>query len=358
MKFYIYKILKLTLPLPFPLPHNMDYHNEFRLVSSKYVFRLDEITPEEIKLWSDHLVRDGFNVNDPREIFEPFCDEEYEFQNTDIATQELRVRRWMWRKGGKVGGEKEGEGGKVGGEREEHELIDINAWPGDNESGVITIDGVPCIENGDSDLEFIDDYDNPGFELRLPFFKALRTSIYPEEDNINFDIPGLEAFRNSEHGHQAIKIDAKARALYTSRIEAIKKEHKRLRDLYLPEFMFMYSQFDGTYYNSVTRSVMISAMNVAERIGYRPRMDCWGNLPDVIRYKFFRWTYQGKYYTLVSVDGNNEYLLNDQGKIDYHVFERSRLVKGTKEIDGKRTDIILALHSRIHAFIEIRNGSY
>lgn len=59
-------------------------------------------------------------------------------------------------------------------------LVDVFSYPGDNEAGYIFYKNVPIIENGDSDLEFIDDVD---FDIDLYDFQAIRLeTIYSKSD--------------------------------------------------------------------------------------------------------------------------------------------------------------------------------
>lgn len=130
--------------------NSRNYISEFKLTSSKRVFRFEDLTDEEVRLYIDNA--DYFdNLTDDREIFLPFRGEERTYLNEDIGVDELRVYRWTW----------------LG-----HELIDINAWPGDNESGVVDIDGQAFLSNSDADFTFCDEtpYDEE-FEHRLEILK-------------------------------------------------------------------------------------------------------------------------------------------------------------------------------------------
>lgn len=155
------------------------YNHEFSLVSSKWIFRLEDMEPAEQQLWIDHLDRDGFTIEDPHEIFTPFMGEQAPHLNEDIGTQELRVRVWNWTDINNV----------------QHKLVDINAWPGDNESGVIAIDGQAVINNSDQSLSWRPDTkDVFAFDDRMEFFYEIRkdltgddTCCWSESDTVKDD---------------------------------------------------------------------------------------------------------------------------------------------------------------------------
>lgn len=335
------------------MTNEVDYHKEFRLTSSKCLIRFEDASSEETALWIDHLAKEGFILHDPREIFEPFWGEERTYLNEDVGTNELRVRRWKWICGGNNKNEEENEA---------YELVDMNAWPGDNESGVITLDSKLLLENSDTNLQFRENCDHADFALRLPFFSALRTSLHQGENYIDFNVVGIRAFRESKHGKEAMEIERQSCRLSNARREVITNEHEQLKNLHQHEFTFLYAKFDGTqkkmrggWGGGITR--ITSTENVAAQIGYIPKVGFEGKMADHIDYRFFKWIYQEKVYILVTVNDHyhvETYLLNDTGKIESLVFDSNYLAKD----DGKRTDLILALHPRVHAFIEIRNKSH
>lgn len=347
-----------------PPHHHVDYHEEFRLISSRYLMSIDDITPEEIQLWMEHIKNEGYKVDDPREFFDPAIGDELTFVNEEVNTDELRVRHWLWtcRKGKNEG--------------ETHELIDINSWPGDNECGIIAIDGVTVINNGNCHLQFKENSSNSlysDFELRLPFFQELRTNLDEEDEDEGEEndsvLMSIKEFRESEYGKQAIEIEKAGSQLYSERLNTITTENNRLKALYVSEFSFMYTKFDGSYWTDAyvdKPSVhMVSPENVAEQIGYQfviypfDRFDFNNTYPDTnpIFYKFVKWTPGGgegregsKSYILVDIRDRYEsrtYLLNEAGKIECQVFDKAYLAKD----DGKRTELVLMLHSRIHSYL-------
>lgn len=85
----------------------MEYLHEFKLVEVKQ----DDLTEEEIQLW--------------KKIGDPFDQED-----------KIRVMRWSWN-------------GQI--------LIDMNAWPGDNESGAVFLDDQIVFTNSDQALDHAED---------------------------------------------------------------------------------------------------------------------------------------------------------------------------------------------------------
>lgn len=90
---------------------------------------------------------------------------------------------------------------------------------------------------------------------RLDFFRTLRSFLSVEEDMINFDIAGIEAFRDSAHGKESILIEDTAWKEYRKSYDAIIDEHERLKDLYLSEF-------------TITNSVK-GISEILEELGYK-----------------------------------------------------------------------------------------
>ena len=118
----------------------MAYLSEFEVESIKYVFRFEDINLEEAELWKKHMVDEvGAQIDDYRELFEPFEGERNTFLNEDVGTDELRISRYTWTdpKTSKI-----------------YKLLDMNSWPGDNECGFIAFNGIKTITNSDQSLEF------------------------------------------------------------------------------------------------------------------------------------------------------------------------------------------------------------
>ena len=290
----------------------MSLANEFKLISCKWCFRIDQITDEEAKIWMDHLLQDGFNLDDSREIFTPFNGEESTFLNEDIGTDELRIRKWKWL---------------------DHELIDINAWPGDNESGVITIDGVPFLNNSDQNLGFIANDKTFDFSQRLEFFEAIRSLApddidrYDESDNFK----DIEEFYENSNGKEAVEMSQNGWDSYREQYDSITKEHAKLCDKYMHEFSF-------------TKFIKEDLKTIAENLG------CPFEIKSL---KFVEWNYNGKIYTLVSVESLNydllTYLLDENGKLGPKVYDSNFIVK------GDNNELVIALQPRIFSFIKVRN---
>lgn len=91
------------------------YLHEFELTSAKIAESMEDLTDEEVRLWKIYL---KYDIGDVPDAFTDLFDiGEYD----DLGQVEIRVMYWRWN---------------------DQTLVDINAWPGDNESGAIFIDGV------------------------------------------------------------------------------------------------------------------------------------------------------------------------------------------------------------------------
>lgn len=319
--------------------HKMQYHTEFKLTSCKWIFRHEDLKPDEEKYWLHHLNQDGFVPENPRAIFKPFYGEESIYNNEDYATDELRVRRWNW----------------LG-----NELVDINAWPGDNESGVITIDGEIFINNGDANLYLVDDDKDYGFKDRLEFFSELRGALTRDEDMIDFDVVGIEEFRASDQGKASIEIETNAFDKYRVAHKAITDEHFRLQNLYLCEFILLRTQPQPQRHDQWSRLERFNPADkfkIAEEIGYNCQKTCFGNYDENTQFKFIQWNPTGsdKSYILVSIYENyhfDTYLLDEQGKIGPKVYEGNYNVLTSED---RYAEIIKALRPRIYSFITTHN---
>lgn len=167
------------------------YAQEFRLLSSKFAIRLEDLTPQEIGYYKICVAKDYDMPEDE------IKDEMLFDTDEEIGTEELRVRYWDW----------------AG-----HEIIDINTWPGDNESGVIILDGVIIAVNGDQDLELLENVENE-FEKYINLFEAIRIlTIYSVEElnklnNSNFT-PEAMSWACGGAGRAAYKIEIAAQEAF------------------------------------------------------------------------------------------------------------------------------------------------
>lgn len=111
--------------------------SKFILKSCKYVYRHQDVNTYEGKLWMDHLhatysdtriksIDQAFRLSNPP----------YKY---DYDTDDLRICYWEW----------------IDAEGKSHELLDMNDFPGDNQSGFIAIDGRPIYHNIDGDFLWI-----------------------------------------------------------------------------------------------------------------------------------------------------------------------------------------------------------
>ena len=360
---------------------NVDYVNEFRLISSKQMFKFDEISSDELALWLDCLEYNEFDVNDPREIFVPNDGEDYALFNKEIGTSSLHVCKWKWTCNGK-----------------EHDLIEMSSYTEDVERGVIAIDGIPILNNKDAHFEFRDNEREkyPEFASRLPLFCELLDILFGGEEDEKSEEKGMEVeegvglegnrLSDNERVKEVKAIVDAAHKLYESKFEAVRVEMCSQRDLYKNEFSFMYHKVDGT---SLDLDYLASEKSIATRIGYKAKLDFARSTANHINYYFVKWIYQAdrqihgitdsqresinqgdrqidgtqilqgsayqeKEYVLVTVsdrDSLETYLLNKDNKIDYMIFKEDYLVKE----DGQNPDLCLALQQRIQAFTSVRD---
>lgn len=389
LNIYIYIIFNLV-------PKTMAYHTEFKLLSCKYILRCEDADNEELICYKEHLEREGFIVNNLSELFIPLRGEEKRYFNEDIATSELRIRGWSWTVSGKT-----------------YILLDVNSWPGDNENGVISIKDqstntfeVLC-SNNDANLSLNEHSTyNEFFEERLEFFRHLRESLSVEENMIDFDIEGIEEFRDSVNGKESIYIENVAWNRFHEYNDCINKEHDRLRNLYVSEF-------------KITNRVLRCTPELLDEIGYKLKPSQPEPLPKwclsttqafdllegakLLPADFFRslgwsddeisrakkskalpswealgllakpftkeivsssvslthidWEFEDNVYKLVFINDSNWYknkiyMLGDNGKICTKVFTNFLLSTNTEN----GTPLILALYKRVHSIYEILLG--
>lgn len=281
-----------------------NYINEFELISSKRVFRFEDLTEEEIRLYIDNT-KYFYNLKDDREIFIPFRGEEKTYLNEDIGVDELRVYRWLWC---------------------DHELIDINTWPGDNESGVVAINHIAFLLNSDTDFTFcIDTPYNKKFEKRLDIFQKLR---YLDDDTDDDD---FNMFMKNEKGQKYKKIEDDSHKIYINKYKQITDNHLLLCNSYYNEF----AKISNPQYNFIDvnsdlfKNKTIKSYNV----------------------KYFIWNYENTDHIIIHFNDKNKYknstyLCDNNYKIIQKIYSDHYLSKNK----GNRTLLILELHKRIYSF--------
>lgn len=304
------------------------YHHEFTLISSKWMFRLEDMTKLEQKLWSEYLERDGFRIDDMREIFTPFDGEQAIHLNEDVGTQELRVCTWNW----------------IDSAGTSHTILDINGWPGDNESGVIAIDGEAIMTNGDQDLSLLEDIDDPfNFSEREALFYYIRKgndcqNMSDDELNANYN-----AFFDSESGINIEKLETTALNDYHQKLNAIHEEHNVLCEKHLSEFKY------------IDQSGLEDYTEIADRIGYKLVENWLGEFDKHTVFKFIEWKCENFHRNLVTVHEHydtNTYILDDNVKIGMMIYKKTYLSDNFDITDP----IMDALAPRIHSYFHmIRN---
>lgn len=316
------------------------YNQEFSLETTKWIFRSEDMSLEEEQLWIHHLKTKGFNIEDSREIFTPFTGEKAVFLNEDIGTQELRVRMWNW----------------TDSNNKQHKILDINAWPDDNESGVIAFDGKAIISNSEQHLSWLpnDCLDFSGFDDRLEFFSEIRKHLaddywcWSDESQFKED---YDKFFSGEAGKNAIMLERIACENYHNKIEAIEQKQKFLKEKYLHEFNLL-ERLPVTISSNIA-----NITEVADKIGYDLEPGINGKIDNHTDFSFIQWTHYNTCFKLVTITRNyksDTFLLNSLGKIIFQVYKGDYL---TDVYDGNNA-IHRSLAKRIHSYLEVMWGEY
>ena len=108
------------------------YLHEFDLKSCKFATKMSDLTENEVKLWRTWLEQDYLISDDITDLFDKtkYC---------DGYNEEIRVMYFQWSHDGKI-----------------DTLIDINGWPGDNESGAIFLNDDMIYTNGDQNISTLE----------------------------------------------------------------------------------------------------------------------------------------------------------------------------------------------------------
>lgn len=318
-------------------------HKEFELLESRYVFRFEHILDEEIKWWKLHLSNEGFDINNKREIFEPFYGESARYLNEEVGTNELRIRKWQW----------------IDNLGIKHNILDMNNWPGDNESGIIVMDQNHILNNSDTDLTEEDDIIPERFLDRIDFFSKLRVATMnheqyedilddyfddTDEDQEDYDIL---LFMTTQSGKNSIKVEKDGYEKYRKEVNDIYKEHNRLESLYLKEFVFLFN--------------IKNDCDLASKLNYEPKQIINDRCPN---YTFIKWIYNGNEYLLVSISDNfhNEtYLLDSFNLINIPPIKYKLLRTNYLSEDyDDNNELLTAFKYRVYSYILLRNniGNY
>lgn len=157
------------------------------LISCKIVSSVSDATREEITYYKK-FISNYWDI--------PIADFSdcmlFDVDNEEFATDELRVRRWDWNG---------------------HEILDINSWPGDNETGVVVQNGRVIATNSDQFLTQVSNSD-----IDLNFFSDLRIILIADEKDIKSRTLDHSAesidWRLSKNGKISHKIEEAAQELY------------------------------------------------------------------------------------------------------------------------------------------------
>ena len=137
------------------------YINEFDFLSYKYVKNMSDFKNNELKLWKVILTE---IYSDWAEIGDINGDLFDENKNESIYEREIQIRKWLWTHNGKS-----------------EILIDMTAWPGDNEAGGIFINDKLILVNSDQELG-VTKITPKEFLSRIPAFEHIRTQMCTHED--------------------------------------------------------------------------------------------------------------------------------------------------------------------------------
>jgi hypothetical protein len=317
------------------------YSNEFMLEESRWIFRLEDMMRDEQELWMQHLRDDGFVIDDPREIFEPLPGESALYRNEDVATDELRVRTWIW----------------TDSQNRRHRLLDINAWPGDNESGIIAIDGMPTLTNGDQDLVWLPGVDDKfGFDERIGFFGEIRKYLIDNPWSPETDLEELQEdydrFFTSDTGKQAIVIETAAWNDYRNKKREIAERRTVLEQQYISEFTFR----DKLPVIVPWRDVGVDIDDIADQLGYKLKLNRLDQIDSNASFIFIQWTHP-EYgckilVTIRDRDEHHTYFLNDDGKIGRTVYRGDYLADDYDSSDP----MMQALSERIHSYLKLQRN--
>jgi len=317
------------------------YYSEFKLLSCKNIFRIEDMLDNEIKWWKFHLenIFDGMfsPIENPKEFFEPFEGESCEYLHEDIMTNQLQIRRWEW----------------TDQSNKKHILLDMNNWPGDNESGLIVKDNIHILNNNDTWLTKVIDLSD--FKDRLDFFTKLRSDIEFENDNAEDKNTNknMELFVESDHGKKSIIIQKEAEEKYRLSIKNIYDDQKRLRELYTHEFSLIVDFSDDEIIKRVSEKLDLYFNNHTNLIFIKWCIKWVYNQQNthiLIISKLDR--HNNETYILDSHDTNiNENNLDVIGCIKYQLLDNNYLSNDFNSDDK----ICQAFKSRIHSFIEFKN---
>ena len=141
------------------------YLREFSLKSCKRAVQMLDLTEKEIELWICFLKYDGSD-----EVLEYTDDLFEDTEGFQGANEEVQVTTWEWNHDGVS-----------------EVLIDINAWPGDNQSGAIFYNEQIVMTNSDDNLSGLNT--TPGsLKERLRSFQHIRSrTCMNDEDEFNLD---------------------------------------------------------------------------------------------------------------------------------------------------------------------------
>lgn len=72
------------------------YWSEFELISTKTIFKLCDMIPDEIEFYKKYFAINGCIINNPEKFFDIPDGGERSFNNKNISTDRIRIRRWVW----------------------------------------------------------------------------------------------------------------------------------------------------------------------------------------------------------------------------------------------------------------------
>lgn len=230
--------------------------SEFSLINCKYIFRIDDMSTLEQKLYMEYLILTGCRIADFRQIFTPEDLTYVPYLDENIAVDKLRIREWKWLN---------------------HTLIDINVWPSDDEEGFIVLNNKFFILNIDSELElWPDSMDEYNFNIKL--FQEIRINL-PLCEELRYCNVELSAEHNLffQNGI-ANKIESEAYEKYEIESAIVDYRHGELKEKYLNEFQVCMPVLPDVNYEFIAR-----------KIGYRLTGGLDGKHDPCLQIKFIMW---------------------------------------------------------------------
>jgi len=184
------------------------YLHEFELQSCKFATKMSDLTDNEVRLWK-HWLNYHFRWDVTSNIVDLF-----DYENSDIYNDEIRIMEWQWTHNGKV-----------------DILLDINAWPGDNEGGAIFLNNEMVLINSDQAI-----YNTPitpqELNPRIDALAHIRIQRCTEEADYYDNPPDHEHCKNIKIKYDECYRNKPKRIIQGPTIEEIQRIFENVRSSY------------------------------------------------------------------------------------------------------------------------------